>query len=151
MPHWRLHYHLVWATKARESLIGVCEDETIRETFGSTAHRMGLMIHAVGTMPEHVHIAISIPPKYSVAEVVRAMKGSASRFINLKSQSEASLFRWQSEYGALSFSDRGMADVIDYVTNQKARHASNELYAALERIGEVEVGRSGMSGAKGPD
>ena len=32
-------------------------------------------------MPDHVHMLISIPPKYSVAEVIGFMKGKSSIWI----------------------------------------------------------------------
>jgi putative transposase len=32
-------------------------------------------------MPDHVHILISIPPKYSVAEVIGTLKGKSSIWI----------------------------------------------------------------------
>ena len=150
MPRWRLHYHLIWATKGREPIIGERAEETIRRTVSGTSSRMGLIVHAIGVMPEHVHVVVSIPPKYSVAEVVRAMKGSATRYINLQSQNGLNPFRWQAEYGALSFSDRGLADVIDYAVRQRERHASNDLYAALEASGESEDARSAPPGTKGP-
>ena len=118
MPLWRLHYHLVWATKGREPAVGETNERAIRRSVKETSNRMGLILHATGIMPDHIHIAVSIPPKYSVSEVVRAIKGSSSRFINLELRSEEPRFGWQSEFGALSFSDRGLHDVIEYVTNQ---------------------------------
>ena len=136
MPHWRLHYHLVWATKGRVPAIEEPEEQTIRRCVRETANRMGLILHATGIMPDHIHIAASIPPKHSVSEVVRAIKGSSSRFINLDLHSDETRFGWQSEFGALSFSDRGLQDVIEYVTNQRERHSANNLYAALEMCGE---------------
>src|SRR6516165_8953851 len=37
--------------------------------------------NARSTMPDHVHILISIPPKYSVAEVIGYLKGKSSIWI----------------------------------------------------------------------
>ena len=149
MPLWRLHYHLVWATKDRQPLIGEQEEQTIRGCVAETGNRMGLIVHAIGVMPDHIHISISIPPKHAVSEVVRAVKGSASRFINLELSAEASRFSWQTEFGALSFSDRGLEGVIEYVSRQRERHAANDLYPTLEMCGERDR-TSGPLGTKGP-
>jgi putative transposase len=150
LPLWRLHYHLVWATKEREPLIGERQEAVIRRVVDDTAKRMGLITHAVGVMPDHIHLAISIPPKHSIAVVVLALKGSTSRFANLESPPHGAAFKWQSEYGALSFSDRGLPDVIDYVAHQPERHASHELYTILEQVGDVDGPPSAPPGAKGP-
>ena len=149
MPLWRLHYHLVWATKGREPVIGEPEEQIIGRCVSDTGNRMGLIVHATGVMPDHIHIAVSIPPKYAVSDVVRAIKGSASRFINLDLRTEKARFGWQSEFGAHSFSDRGLGDVVDYVIHQRERHASNNLYAALEMCGEGDRTPTQL-GAKGP-
>jgi putative transposase len=150
MPLWRLHYHLVWATRGREHLVDDHVEQITRESILATGKRLELIIHATGTMPDHVHIAASIPPKHSISEVVRAFKGASTRHINQSARAGAPEFRWQSEYGALSFSDHGLGEVISYVEHQQERHAANDLYALMEQCGESAIGRSGPPGAKGP-
>ena len=51
-------------------------------------------------------------------------------------------FSWQSEYGVLSFGERNLADVVDYVNNQPARHAENRLWRPLEPTNDAAKGRS---------
>jgi putative transposase len=142
MPLWRLHYHLVWATKGREPVIGEREEDAVRWSVGKTSDRMGLILHAVGVMPDHVHVAVSIPPRHSVATVMRYVKGASAHAVNGRSGHAESSFSWQAEYGALSFSDRGLGEVIEYVQHQKERHVSNELYTWLEGIEEPGAGVS---------
>lgn len=36
-------------------------------------------IERVEVMPDHVHLLISIPPKFSVSDIVRQLKGVSSR------------------------------------------------------------------------
>jgi len=81
VPYWRLHYHLVWATYGRETLISEAAEQMIRRSFDLTCGDMGLLCHAVGLMPDHVHMLISIPPKYSVAQIIGYMKGKSSIWI----------------------------------------------------------------------
>jgi putative transposase len=140
MPLWRLHYHLVWATKRREPLIGDREEDAIRWSIKKTSDRMGLILHAVGVMQDHVHVAASIPPRHSVATVMRYVKGASTHAVNGRAENSESKFVWQAEYGALSFSDRGLPDVISYVEHQRERHAANDLYAWLEGIEESGTG-----------
>lgn len=132
MPLWRLHYHLIWATGGREAIIDDGLAATLEASLQRTCRRLQVVVHAIGWMPDHVHLAVSIPPKHAVSDVVRALKGASSHDIN---QASPARFGWQGDYGAFTFSDRGLTDVVDYVANQKERHAAGTLFAALEQTG----------------
>ena len=56
MPYWRLVYHLVWATKERQPLIGEAEERAIRHSIMMTIGDLGLLARAIGLMPDHVHV-----------------------------------------------------------------------------------------------
>src|SRR3712207_4975004 len=109
MPFWRLHYHLVWATRERLPLIGNDEEAAIRRSFELTYADLDLVPHAVGFMPDHVHVAVSIPPKVAISEAVRRLKGASANAVNSRVESPgAEDFRWQGDYGALSFGDSAL-------------------------------------------
>lgn len=97
MSYWRVFYHLVWATKNREPLIASESEAILRRSFQLTSDDLGLIVHAVGAMPEHIHIALSIPPKVAVAEAVKRLKG-ASSFAVGRDLPDIS-FGWQDGYG----------------------------------------------------
>jgi putative transposase len=133
VPYWRLHYHLVWATKNRDPLIDDVAERTIRQSIASTSRSLKMTLHAIGMVADHVHVAVSIPPSVSVSEAVGRLKGASSHALH-NSPEPLSDFSWQAEYGALSISGRGLDDLIEYVVSQPARHAANHLLPALERI-----------------
>ena len=134
MPYWRLHYHLVWATKDRRLMIGDLEAETIRRSFDLTVHDLLLIPHAIGFMPDHVHIAVSIPPKIAVSEAVKRLKGASANAVNHRTEEERpEPFIWQRDYGALSFGDNALPRVVDYVEQQTERHAAGRIWAKLEQ------------------
>ena len=130
MPYWRLHYHLVWATYGRETLISEAAEQMIRRSFDLTCGDMGLLCHAVGLMPEHAHVALSVPPRHSISEVMKRLKGASSHAVRATNPG----FTWQSEYGALSFGDQALAKVCAYVLNQHEHHANGTILARLERV-----------------
>jgi putative transposase len=133
MSFWRLHYHLVWTTKNRIPHIGVVEEQILSESFRLTFADLDVVPHAVGFMPDHVHIAVSIPPKIAISDVVRRLKGASSRAMNSDPRRlESSTFAWQDDYGALSFSDKGLDRVIEYVCNQPTVHANRQLIEVAE-------------------
>jgi REP-associated tyrosine transposase len=84
-------------------------------------------------MPDHVHLAVSIPPKQAVARVVGRVKGVSSHAVNAAQPNRPEPFAWQTEYGALSFGHRALDDVVAYVNDQSRRHANGQLLRGLER------------------
>ena len=129
MPYWRLHYHLVWATYHREPLLEEQAQQLISAVAQTKAGTLRIVVHAIGFMPDHVHLAVSIPPALSVADCVRHFKGASSRRIN----GDFRAFAWQAEYGAISVGERSLPRVIDYVLRQAEHHSSGSTIAALER------------------
>ncbi|MDR3046137.1 MAG: IS200/IS605 family transposase [Bacteroidales bacterium] len=75
---WDCKYHIVFIPKCRKkSLYGA-----IRQFLGSVFHELasqrGLKIIKGNMVQDHVHMLISIPPKYSVAEVIGYIKGKSA-------------------------------------------------------------------------
>jgi putative transposase len=136
MPYWRLFYHLVWATKQREPVIAEREENAVRQSIMATVADLELMARAIGCMPDHVHVVVGIPPKLAVADVVKRLKGASSHAVNNLPtwQGREPAFAWQAEYGAHTVGERGLPTAIDYVLNQKERHAARAIYPSLERI-----------------
>ena len=139
MPYWRLFYHLVWATRGREPLVGDREERIILKSFQASLDRLRVMPHAIGMMPDHVHIAASIPPSVLIADVVKQLKGASTHAVNHEEGVPPEQpFAWQGEYGVLSFSERALPDVVAYVHNQRGHHANGQLWPGLERIDDDE-------------
>jgi len=136
MPYWRLFYHIVWGTKNRLPLIESTWEKDLHGYIWGKATALECIPHAINGMSEHVHVAISIPPKLSVATLIGRLKGASSHHMNENFADGA--FVWQAEYGVLSFSERSLSRVVDYVKNQKKHHAENTLNMAMENFGIVE-------------
>ena len=78
---WECKYHIVWIPKYRRKTIL----KELRPYLGSLlkemASRKECTIEEGHLMADHVHILISIPPKYSVAQVVGYIKGKSAKSI----------------------------------------------------------------------
>jgi putative transposase len=137
MPYWRLFYHVVWATKDRQPLIAGNQHQAIGRTIQSAVQEKHGFVHAVGIMPDHIHVVVSIPPSVAISNLVGQMKGLTSYHLNSALNANANLpFRWQAEYGVMSLGEKALADVIAYANNQPARHAANKLWSDLETTTE---------------
>ena len=78
---WECKYHIVFIPKYRKkALYGALRQRMgglLRELAGQRESR----IEQGHLMLDHVHMLISIPPKYSVAQVVGYMKGKSAIYI----------------------------------------------------------------------
>ena len=86
---WTCKYHIVFAPKYRRKIIYKKIREDIIHIFKELCKRKGVEIIAGECCSDHVHMLISIPPKYSVSEVMGYLKGKSSlmvfeRHANLK-------------------------------------------------------------------
>lgn len=84
---WECTYHVVIVPKYRKKILYKMVGKRIREILKKLAEEKGVEIKEGSVCTDHVHMLISIPPKYSVAEVLGFMKGkSAIRIHNEKSR-----------------------------------------------------------------
>ncbi|MCO5221116.1 MAG: IS200/IS605 family transposase [Thermomicrobiales bacterium] len=135
MSAWRTYYHLVWATHHREHWLTPERMTMLQQAFRVVAKDQGAFTHAVGGMPDHVHVAVSIPPTIAVSEYVQRLKGSSSRFINKSLEfPELDGLTWQREFGVDTFGQRSLPDVVAYIENQAERHANNDLWQTFESL-----------------
>ncbi len=134
MTYWRLFYHVVWSTKNRLPVIDDRIETSLMRAIPGIAREQGCWTHAVGIMPEHVHVAISIPPRLAIAEAIKTIKGSSSHLLNHElADGTETWVGWQNEYGIVSFSEKALPTVVEYVTHQRDHHANGTLITGLER------------------
>ena len=75
---WECKYHVIFIPKCRRRVLY----GELRKHLGEVLHRLAQQresrIEEGHLMPDHVHMMISIPPKYSVAQVVGYIKGKSA-------------------------------------------------------------------------
>ena len=76
---WNCKYHIVFAPKYRRQIIYGKIRVEIGKILRTLCERKGIEIHEAEACPDHIHMLISMPPKYSVAEVRGYLKGKARR------------------------------------------------------------------------
>jgi len=72
---WECKYHVVFTPKYRKKALFGQIRRHLGTVFRELAQRKECKIEEGHLMPDHVHMLISIPPKYSVAEVIGYLKG----------------------------------------------------------------------------
>lgn len=78
---WVCNYHVVWIPKYRKKKIF----KGIRTDLGIVLHKLAEQreskILECHLLADHVHMLISIPPKYSVSSVIGYIKGKSALYI----------------------------------------------------------------------
>ena len=78
---WECKYHIVFAPKYRRQIIYKAIRADVGEILGSLCRRKGIEIIEAECCPDHIHMLVRIPPKYSVSEIVGYLKGKSSLMI----------------------------------------------------------------------
>ena len=86
---WNCKYHIVFAPKYRRQIIY----EKIKSDIGTMLRKLceykGIEIIEAEACKDHIHMLVSIPPKYSVSQIMGYLKGKSSlmifeKYANLK-------------------------------------------------------------------
>lgn len=125
---WTCKYHIVFAPKFRRKVIYKQIRADIGHILSELCKRKGVEIIAAECIPDHVHMFVSIPPKYSISEIMGYLKGKSSlmifdRHANLKYK-----------YGNRHFWCRG------YYVDTVGKNAKK----IEEYVKKSDVGRSGI-------
>lgn len=78
---WNCKYHIVFAPKYRRRAIYGKIRADIGRIIRMLCERKGVNIIEAELCPDHVHMLVEIPPKYSVADIVGYIKGKSSLMI----------------------------------------------------------------------
>ena len=118
---WNCKYHVVFAPKFRRRLIYGKLRAEIGKILRTLCERKGVEILEANACPDHIHMLLQIPPKYSVSEVLGFLKGKSSlmifdRFANLKYRYGNRKF-WSRGY-YVDTVGRNEKKITEYIHNQ---------------------------------
>jgi len=72
---WECKYHIAFIPKCRRKTLYAELRKHLGEVFRKLAQQKESRIEEGHLMPDHVHMMISIPPKYAVSQVIGFIKG----------------------------------------------------------------------------
>ena len=75
---WECKYHVVFIPKCRKKRIYVELRKELGGVFRELAQQKESKVEEGHLMTDHVHMLVSIPPKYSVSQVVGYIKGKSA-------------------------------------------------------------------------
>jgi putative transposase len=119
---WDCKYHIVFIPKCRRKVLYKTLRQHLGEVFRDLAQQRECKIEEGHLMIDHVHILISIPPKYAVSQVVGYIKGKSAihlaRTYGERKQNYVGQHFWARGY-LVSTVGRDEAVIRDYIRKQE--------------------------------
>ena len=86
---WNCKYHIVFAPKYRRQIMYGKIKSDIGLMLRKLCEYKGIEIIEAEACPDHIHMLISVPPKYSISQIMGYLKGKSSlmifeKYANLK-------------------------------------------------------------------
>ena len=78
---WECKYHLVWIPKCRRKVLYGQLRQYLGEILRELVRQRESRVEEGHLRPDHVHMLVSIPPKYAVSDVVGYVKGKSAIYI----------------------------------------------------------------------
>ena len=75
---WQCKYYLIWCPKYRFKILNGTVQRSVGDLLRQLCEWKKLEILEMNVQEDHVHLLLSIPPKFSVSEVVGFLKGKSS-------------------------------------------------------------------------
>jgi putative transposase len=75
---WDCKYHVVFVPKYRKKALYGSRRKLVGEILQTLCRQKGVDLMEGHAMPDHVHLCLRIPPKYSVAYTVGFLKGKSA-------------------------------------------------------------------------
>jgi len=117
----QLYIHFVFVVQDRASLINkLWKDELYKYITAIVQNKKHKLI-SINGMPDHIHLFVGLNPQSSISNLMKDVKASSSKWINEKGFVKGK-FRWQLGYGAFSYSQSHISNVINYIENQEHHH-----------------------------
>ena len=117
----QIYIHLVFSVKERQNVIHKTWREELFKYVSGILKGKNQKVFAIGGMPDHIHILISLRPNCMISELVNSVKTNSSKWINSRGFVKGK-FNWQEGYGAFSYGQSQLDCVIQYINNQEQHH-----------------------------
>ena len=119
---WECKYHVVFIPKCRRKVLFGELRKHLGEVFKKLANQKECRIEEGHVMADHVHMLISIPPKYAVSQVIGYVKGKSAihiaRTYGERTRNFAGQHFWARGY-FVSTVGRDEADIREYIRKQE--------------------------------
>ena len=134
---WNCKYHVVFAPKYRRMVICNQIKIDIGKILRKLCEQKGIEIIEAELCPDHIHMLIAIPPKFSVAQIMGYLKGKSSlmifdRHANMKYKYGNRHFWCRGYY--VDTVGKNTKRIAEYIRNQLQEDIANDQLTLFENI-----------------
>ena len=134
---WNCKYHVVFAPKYRRMVIYNQIKVDIGKILRKLCEQKGIEIIEAELCPDHIHMLIAIPPKFSVAQIMGYLKGKSSlmifdRHANMKYKYGNRHFWCRGYY--VDTVGKNTKRIAEYIRNQLQEDIANDQLTLFENI-----------------
>ena len=134
---WECKYHIVFAPKYRRQIIYGKIKMDIGQMLRKLCEYKGIEIIEAEACKDHIHMLVSIPPKYSVAQIMGYLKGKSSlmifeKYANLKYKYGNRHFWCRGYY--VSTVGRNKKAIQEYIQNQLQEDNADDQMSIKEYV-----------------
>ena len=121
---YNINYHIIWCTKYRRKVLTEKISDRLYLLLSEIADEKGFTIIKVkvGEM-DHVHCFVSSPPKLSITDIVRWLKGISGRHLMLEyPEIKEKLWKghlWNGSYYVETIGSTSEENILKYIERQK--------------------------------
>ncbi len=134
---WYCRYHVVIIPKYRKKAIFGRLRKEIGGILRELCEQFGIELVEGNAMPDHVHMCLSIPPKYSVANTMGKLKGKSAILIHKRYLGRAKNLTgfhfWARGY-CVSTVGLDEAQIVEYIQKQD-HHELRQEQLTLQEVG----------------
>lgn len=127
---YNLNYHLIWGTKYRNKVLKGQIETDLKQLLYEIADEYGFdIVHMEIGLDDHIHLLVSAPPKLSVTNIVRWLKGiSARKIFQMHPELKTNYWKpegdrqfWSPSYFVESIGSTNKNAVAKYIDDQRLK------------------------------
>jgi putative transposase len=135
----RVPVHMIWwTTGSDDSALTPDIVERLVPYITRYAQTLGITVHAVGGVEDHLHVLYELPLKRTLDDVTRELTKTTTRF--LRDVLNRRGFAWQEETLTDGVGPENFAALAAYIQENARRHASGDTEPFWEGLDEDETG-----------
>ena len=134
---WECKYHIVFAPKYRRQIINGKIKQDIGQMIRKLCEYKGVEIIEAEACKDHIHMLVSLPPKYSVSQFMGYLKGKSSlmifeKYANLKYKYGNRHFWCRGYY--VSTVGKNKKAIAEYIRNQLQEDYADDQMSIKEYV-----------------
>jgi putative transposase len=120
--HYNLNYHVVMTPKYRKAVLNGAVRDVLIATLNEVCKERDWIVLGLEVMPDHVHIFISSPPKWSPSDIAKILKGvTARRILQAFPQLSRRGHLWTNAFYVGTAGTVSSLTIQQYILNQRKR------------------------------